>query len=218
MGAVNFLRRCSARKMAWAHAAPWAWGRCQGISLWRSKRSSKSRPNEMSDWYEFENAEETPSPALLLYPERIRENVRRMIRMAGDAKRLRPHIKTHKLAEVVKIQLEEGIAKFKCATIAEAELAAAAGAKDILIAYQMVGPNILRLLELTNKFPEVRFSSVVDDEQAIEQLNKVFGDAPRPLEVLLDIDCGQHRTGVEPGSKALKLYQAVATARGLKAD
>jgi D-serine deaminase-like pyridoxal phosphate-dependent protein len=172
----------------------------------------------MSDWYEFENAEETPSPALLLYPERIRENVRRMIRMAGDAKRLRPHIKTHKLAEVVRIQLEEGIAKFKCATIAEAELAAAAAAKDILIAYQMVGPNILRLLELTDKFPEVRFSSVVDDEQAIEQLNKVFGDAPRPLEVLLDIDCGQHRTGVEPGSKALKLYQAVATARGLKAD
>ena len=59
----------------------------------------------MSDWFAVQNAGEIPSPALLLYPARIRENTRRMIRLAGGAGRLRPHIKTHKLAEVVRLQL-----------------------------------------------------------------------------------------------------------------
>ena len=72
----------------------------------------------MSEWFEVQDAGDIPSPALLLYPERIRENTRRMIRLAGGTNRLRPHIKTHKLAEVVRLQLEEGITKFKCATLA----------------------------------------------------------------------------------------------------
>ena len=85
----------------------------------------------MSEWFEISNAGDVPSPALLLYPDRIRENIRRMIRVAGGTSRLRPHIKTHKLAELVRMQIEEGINKFKCATIAEAEMAAGAGAKDV---------------------------------------------------------------------------------------
>src|SRR6185295_5116044 len=116
----------------------------------------------MSDWFAVENAGEVPSPALLLYPERIRENIRRMIRLAGGANRLRPHLKTHKLAEVVRMQLEEGLTKFKCATIAEAEMAAGAGAKDVLIAYPIVGPNVNRLLELVKTFPVTAFSCVAD--------------------------------------------------------
>ena len=103
----------------------------------------------MSDWFHVAAAEEVASPALLLYPERIRENIRRMIRIAGGPTRLRPHIKTHKLAELVQMQIGEGITKFKCATIAEAEMAAGAGAKDVLIAYPLVGPNAKRLLELS---------------------------------------------------------------------
>src|SRR5205809_662077 len=108
----------------------------------------------MSDWFAVQNTEEIPSPVLLLYPERIRENISRMVRIAGDVTRLRPHIKTHKLPEVVRMQLEAGITKCKCATIAEAEMAAAAGVPDILIAYPIVGPNVKRLLDLTNRFPE----------------------------------------------------------------
>src|SRR5438445_9669770 len=104
--------------------------------------------DRMSDWFAGQNAGEVPSPALLLYPDRVRENIRRMIRIAGGTKRLRPHIKTHKLAEVVRMQLEAGITKYKCATIAEAEMAAGAGAQDILLAYPIVGPNVTRLLEL----------------------------------------------------------------------
>src|SRR5262245_5627838 len=102
-------------------------------------------------WYWVSNADEIPSPALLVYPERIEENLDLMIMMSGGVQRLRPHIKTHKLAEVTQMQLDRGVTKFKCATIAEAEMAAACGAADVLLAYQPVGPNVERLLELIRR-------------------------------------------------------------------
>jgi len=170
----------------------------------------------MSDWFAVANAGEIPSPALLLYPERIRENIRRMIRVARGAGRLRPHIKTHKLAEVVRLQLEEGLTKYKCATIAEAEMAAGAGAKDVLIAYPMVGPNVARLLGLVRAFPATVFSCVADAASAVQLLSKTFSDSGRKLDVLLDVDCGQHRTGIEPGAVATQLYRLIATAPGLR--
>ena len=172
----------------------------------------------MSEWFHLANPGEVISPALLLYPDRIRENIRRMIRVAGGVSRLRPHIKTHKLAELVRMQIEEGISKFKCATIAEAEMAAGAGAKDVLIAYPLVGPNAKRLLELTRKFPATKFACVADEAEAIRALGKVFASASTRLDVLLDVDCGQHRTGVEPGAKALELYRLIATSSGIKPD
>lgn len=170
----------------------------------------------MSDWFTVQNAGAVPSPALLLYPDRIRENIRRMIRVAGGTSRLRPHLKTHKLAEVVRLQLEEGITKSKCATIAEAEMAAGAGARDVLIAYPMVGPNVGRLLELVKAFPATAFSCVADDADAVRHLSKTFSDSRRALDVLLDVDCGQHRTGVEPGAEGIKLYRLIATSTGLR--
>ena len=170
----------------------------------------------MSDWFAVTNSGEVPSPALLLYPERIRENIRRMIRMAGGVQRLRPHVKTHKLAELVRMQLEEGLTKFKCATIAEAEMTAGAGAKDVLLAYPIVGPNGGRLLELVKTFPATKFACVADDASAVQQLAKAFSDASREVEVLLDVDCGQHRTGVAPGADALRLYRLIASSPALR--
>ena len=170
----------------------------------------------MSDWFAVENLEEVPSPALLVYPERIRENIHHMVGVAGGANRLRPHIKTHKMAEVVRMQIKEGISKLKCATIAEAEMAASAGAKDVLVAYPIVGPNAARLLALVQGFPTTAFSCVADDESAIQSLSKAFANSESKLEVLLDVDCGQHRTGIPPGAGAKHLYGLIATAPGLK--
>jgi len=94
-------------------------------------------------WYEIANADEIPSPALAFYPERIEENIRRMIRIAGGAGRLRPHVKTHKTPEIVRLQLNHGITRFKCSTIAEAENdRRPQGAPDVLLAMQPVGPAI----------------------------------------------------------------------------
>lgn len=92
-----------------------------------------------------------------------------MIDIAGGAARLWPHIKTHKMAEVVQMQIEAGIDRFKCATIAEAEMAAKAGAKHLTLAYPLVGPNIKRFAALQAAFPEVEFFAIAmtrSDRQA----------------------------------------------------
>src|SRR5947207_10078348 len=104
-------------------------------------------------WYSVINADDVPSPALLVYPDRVKENIRRMVRVAGGVDRLRPHMKTNKLPEVIRMQMAQGILKYKCATIAEAEVAAACSVPDVLLAYQPVGPNVQRLIHLVNKFP-----------------------------------------------------------------
>jgi D-threonine aldolase len=167
-------------------------------------------------WYEISNAHEVASPALLVYADRVEENVRRMIAMAGGVERLRPHIKTHKTPELIRLQLKHGISKFKCATIAEAEMAAAAGAGDILLAYQPVGPNVARFLDLCSMFKSVHFSCIVDDATAIGALSAAAAEASQTLTVLLDVDIGQHRTGVAPGAQAIELYRLMAASPSLR--
>ena len=171
----------------------------------------------MSDrWYEIKNVAEVPSPALLIYADRVEENLRRMISIIGDVSRLRPHIKTHKIPELIRLQLECGIGKFKCATIAEAEMAAAEGAEDVLLAYQPVGPNVDRLVELAARFSSVRFSCVADNTETIRALSNAAEHAGTRIEVLLDLDIGQHRTGVAAGSQAFELYRLIAASPSLK--
>jgi D-serine deaminase-like pyridoxal phosphate-dependent protein len=171
----------------------------------------------MSDWFTVANVESIASPALLIHIDRVRENIRRMIGIVGDVNRLRPHIKTHKLAEIVRMQSELGITKVKCATIAEAEMAGEAAAPDVLLAYQPVGPNVRRVIQLVKSFPRTRFSAVVDDVDAIGALSRAMESNSTRLDVFLEIDCGQHRTGVEPGPKAVELYRVIASSPGLNA-
>ena len=80
------------------------------------------------------------SPALLFYKDIIRRNISQAIAVAGGVDRLRPHVKTHKTREIVRMELDAGISKHKCATLAEAEMLADCGAPDVLLAYPMVGP------------------------------------------------------------------------------
>ena len=166
-------------------------------------------------WYRLTNVHEVTSPALLIYPARVEENIRRMIAIAGGAARLRPHMKTHKLAEIIRLQLALGITKFKCATIAETEMVAGCGAPDVLLAYPPVGPNIDRLLELVKFFPSTKFSTIADDAAALRALAHKFADAKLTIEVFLDIDCGMHRSGVEPGPQAIDLYRLIASLPGV---
>ena len=169
----------------------------------------------MRHWYSIRNVEEIPSPGLLLYPDRVEENVRRMLEIAGGAAHLRPHIKTHKLPELIRLQLRYGIERFKTATIAETEMGASCGAADILLAYQPVGPNVRRLLELVRRYPTTRFSTIADDAHALQALSTAFSTANAVLDVWLDIDCGMHRTGVAPGPAALEIYRLISTLPGL---
>jgi D-serine deaminase-like pyridoxal phosphate-dependent protein len=165
-------------------------------------------------WYRIDEADQIASPALLVYRDRVEENLRRMIALAGGTERLRPHVKTHKMAEVVQMQLAAGIDKFKCATIAEAEMLARAGARDVLLAYPIVGPNIARLAKLVETFLETHFSTLADDAEALRALSHTFADKSRTVEVLLDIDNGMHRSGIAPGAAAA-LYRLLCDLPGL---
>lgn len=158
------------------------------------------------NWFEVTNAAEIPSPALLLFRNRIEANLAEMLRIAGGPERLRPHIKTHKLPELVRRQVELGIIKFKCATIAEAEMAAENGAPDVLLAYQPVGPQIERLLQLAAQYPQTRFGCLFDHADSLAALRRTVRADAR-LKLFLDLDVGQGRTGIQPDAGAFELYR-----------
>jgi len=169
------------------------------------------------EWYAVENVGEVPSPALLVFPDRVEANIRRMVEIAGgDVSRLRPHVKTHKIPQVIQLQLAAGIGKFKAATIAEAEMTAAAGAKDVLLSYQPVGPNQARLATLARKFPETSFAALVDDPGVAEELSAVFSQEAKPLRLYIDVNIGMNRTGIVPGKGALALAEALQALPGLE--
>lgn len=170
-----------------------------------------------ADWFRLADERDLPSPALLLFSERIDANLRLMIEIAGGPARLRPHVKTHKLAPLVQRQLALGITRFKAATIAETEMCAGAGAADVLLAFPPVGPNGARLCELVRRFPGTRFSTIADGEETMRGLGEAAQRAGITLDVLLDLDCGMHRTGVAPGPRAAALYRILATTPALRA-
>ena len=162
---------------------------------------------------EFSDLEAIPSPALLVFPDRVEANLDRMIGMVnGDASRLRPHVKTHKMAEVVRLQVAKGITQFKCATIAEAEMTAESGGRDVLLAHQPVGPNINRFLQLQDRFPEVAFSATVDSAEVVA----AFEGTGQSARLFVDVDCGMHRTGIAPGEEALALCRRIAESEHLE--
>ncbi|MEM1260130.1 MAG: D-TA family PLP-dependent enzyme, partial [Bacteroidota bacterium] len=142
-------------------------------------------------------------------PERIEHNIQEMLRIAGGPRRLRPHVKTYKMAEVIQMQLKHGIHKFKCATIAEAELLANTGAKDILLAMQPVGPNISRLFNLIAQYPEVAFSCLVDNSKSLHDISKEAQKRNLGLGVFIDINNGMNRTGIAPGPQVVELFMAI---------
>ncbi len=156
------------------------------------------------------NCEQLLTPALLLFPERVRHNLEECIRLAGSADRLRPHVKTHKCAAIVRMQLEAGITKHKCATLAEARMLAECGAAQVLVAYPLVGPAVAVLADLVAAYPSTRFAAVVEDLPGAERLSAHFEERQMVLEVLIDIDTGMHRTGVAPGSTVVELAEQLA--------
>jgi D-threonine aldolase len=168
-------------------------------------------------WYQIANAPEVPSPALLVYPDRVEENIRRMIRMAGGVGRLRPHTKTNKLPEVIRMHLDQGITKYKCATIAEAEMVASCGAPDVLLAYQPVGPNIGRFTQLVRAYPGTTFSALADDEDTVRSLSDAARASGVLVNLYLDVDAGMHRSGIAPGPRAVGVYRLITTSPGLSA-
>ncbi len=173
---------------------------------------------QWSDAYKIENVQDALSPSLVIFYEHLTANLHEMIRTAGHADRLCPHCKTHKTREIVQMMSEFGIQHHKCATIAEAEMLATVGAKEVLIAYQLVGPNLSRFRQLVDKYPKTRFACLVDNARSVQELGTALHGAGQPVGVLVDLDSGMHRTGIPIGQQAIELFEMVETTDGVQVD
>lgn len=167
-------------------------------------------------WYQLSNTNAIDSPALLIYAERVRQNIAAAVQIAGSAARLRPHVKTHKSAAVTQLLLDAGITAFKCSTIAEAEMLAQEQAPDILLAYQPVGPKVSRFLDLIATYPHSRFSCLVDTQESAATLNEAASSVNARLAIYIDINVGMNRTGIVPGEPAKALVEFLKTCANLE--
>lgn len=152
------------------------------------------------------------SPGLIVDVQTVHRNVDRMIEIVGghdQVGRLRPHVKTHKMPQMVRLQTDAGIHRFKAATIAEAEMIATVGAFDVLLAYPVVGPNVDRWTGLIQSYPATKFACVVDSIDGLALLM----NSPVTLDVFIDVDCGMHRTGIAIGDGLDKLRGAIESNR-----
>src|SRR5262249_39910470 len=127
--------------------------------------------------------------------------------------RLRPHAKTHKSPVVARMQLERGAVGICCAKVGEAEVFAEAGITDIRLPYPVNPSNAPRILALMKK---ATVSIIVDHLDVARGWSTAMQKAKRTLDVLVKVDVGFHRCGIDPGSGALPFITSVASMAGLR--
>ncbi|MEO8860816.1 MAG: D-TA family PLP-dependent enzyme [Ginsengibacter sp.] len=174
------------------------------------------KDKKTKEWFRINNINEIDSPASVVYPERVKENIGTLLSMIDDPKRLRPHVKTHKSIEATSLLMKAGIKKFKCATISEAEMLGMAGAPDILLAYQPSEIKLKRFLSLIKKFPAAKFSCLVDNLKSAENISCEAVKNAVEISVYIDLNVGMNRTGIKPGENAIDLYKQCAQLKGIK--
>jgi D-serine deaminase-like pyridoxal phosphate-dependent protein len=158
------------------------------------------------EWYTIDDIDNLDTPALVVYPARVKANIGMLKAMIDHTSRLRPHIKTYKNREVTQMLLDAGISKFKCATIAEAELLGLCKAPDVLLAYQPVGPKLQRFVQVILAYPDTKFSCLVDNVEAAIGISEAAAKNRVRIDVFIDLNVGMNRTGILPGSQVIDLY------------
>lgn len=169
----------------------------------------------MADWYQISDIDQLDTPALVVYPDRVKQNIAKLVAAVNDIDRLRPHVKTHKTKEVTRLCMDAGINKFKCATIAEAEMLALCKATDVLLAYQPAGPKTNRLAALVKQYSNTAFSCLVDSYETAVAIDRIALAEQITLNVYLDLNVGMNRSGIAP-QKAFVLYQRCGLLKSLK--
>jgi len=151
--------------------------------------------------------EDIITPVAVVDEEVVERNLARMAKLAADHNvKLRPHAKTHKSAYMAQRQMAHGAVGLTCATFTEAEVFADAGVDDLLIAHPPVGaPKLERLAALAKRVKRLAVS--VDDVGIAKSL-------PQSVEVLWEVDPGQHRIGTAPGEPTVRSAQELVRAIG----
>lgn len=149
------------------------------------------------------------TPALVVDRAALERNIARMsanAKQAGLA--LRPHAKTHKSAEIAALQMAAGAVGIACATVAEADMLAAAGIGGLLLTTPVMGET--KFARLARIHREHGIAVVVDHPRQVEALAKQLEAGGRPLPVAVDVDVGQARTGVTDVADGVRLAQMIA--------
>src|SRR5579872_1719926 len=157
-----------------------------------------------------------PSPALILDLNALEENIQWMAHFAREKKiALRPHFKGHKSVAIARLQIEAGALGVSCATLGEAEILVCGKIPGVLITSPIVtGDKIARLIQLNQEAENLMV--VVDNLQNIKDLARAQEKKKKPLQLLIDFDIGQNRTGTKSAEEAVALAKHVQTCPGLK--
>jgi D-serine deaminase-like pyridoxal phosphate-dependent protein len=158
------------------------------------------------------------TPVVLVEIVKLHANLSRMadrVAEAGHGKvRLRPHAKTHKTREIAQRQLELGAVGLTVAKVGEAEAMVGAGVEDLLIAYPVLGDQKYeRLLKLLDK---ARIRIALDSLEVAEAASGFFAARGARLPVLIEIDTGFGRTGVQSPAAALQLAEQIDELKGVE--
>ncbi|MDJ0779109.1 MAG: DSD1 family PLP-dependent enzyme [Gammaproteobacteria bacterium] len=162
------------------------------------------------------STDEIATPALIVDLDAFEANVATLRDRLSDAGvRLRAHAKTHRSVDIARYQVEHGGAcGLCCQKVAEAETLVDGGIVDILVSNQVVDPaRIDRLAALATR---ARILVCVDDANNVDALSAAAQKHGVTLECLLEIDCGAHRCGVQPGPAAVSIAGKIDAAAGLK--
>ncbi len=159
--------------------------------------------------------DELDTPAFLIDLDAMEGNIQRMADyFASRPVDVRPHMKHHKTPVIAHKQIAAGAIGVCCQKLGEAEVMASGGIRNILITYEIVGrTKINRLMALCQ---HADMMVTVDDAQNVKDLSEAAQAFGTSLGVLVDVDCGHHRCGVDPGELAARLAQVVAAAPGLR--
>jgi D-serine deaminase-like pyridoxal phosphate-dependent protein len=148
-----------------------------------------------------------PTPALLVDLDLLESNLARMARRAKESvKKLRPHAKAHKCVEIARRQIEHGACGISVATVAEVELMAKNGIPGILLTSPLGDPAKIARVAATGAM------AVVDHVRQVEW----YEAASRPIDLLIDLDVGDHRTGASSSEQALDIARAIGRSRHLR--
>jgi len=169
----------------------------------------------MQTWAVGRPKRELDTPALLLDLPTMDRNI---ARMAGTFRRAgvgwRPHTKALKTPALAHILLRAGAHGVTCAKLGEAEVMAAGGIRDILIANQIVGDQ--KIARLVNLLPHADIIVAVDSEQNVRALDAAARAKGVRLRVLVEVNVGMNRAGVEPGDATVRLAGLVHQCEGLR--
>jgi D-serine deaminase-like pyridoxal phosphate-dependent protein len=149
------------------------------------------------------------TPALLIDPARVRSNIAAVVAtLKGDPKRWRPHIKTAKVGAVMRMMLEGGIVRFKCATTLELKALLEEGAADVLVSFPHAGANVVRIRQLAASHPGARVTGLVETHAHLDSW------AGSGLGLFVDVNPGMNRTGGTPDVERIATLAEEISAAG----